>query len=87
MGGASAERSFGGGSKPLEGDIFRSASGVRKLLSKIQAIRSPSTLDLEPLAPAQDAIARFAAQKLFQQIEQNAGQLSWLCAMAVCPLW
>jgi hypothetical protein len=34
-----------------------------------------------------DAIARFAAQKLFQQIEQNAGQLSWLCAMTVCPLW
>lgn len=30
-------------------------------------------LDLEPLAPAQDAIARLAAQKLFEQIEQNAG--------------
>lgn len=32
MGGASAERSFGGGSKPLEGDIFRSASGVKAAL-------------------------------------------------------
>lgn len=30
-------------------------------------------LDLEPLAPAQDAIARLAAQELFEQIEQNAG--------------
>ena len=30
-------------------------------------------IDLEPLAPAQDAAARLAAQKLFEQIEQNAG--------------
>lgn len=29
-------------------------------------------VDLEPLAPAQDAAARLAAQKLFEQIEQNA---------------
>ncbi len=30
-------------------------------------------VDLEPLAPEQDAAARLAAQKLFEQIEQNAG--------------
>src|SRR5690606_14891276 len=30
-------------------------------------------IDIEPLAPAQDATARRAAQKLFEQIEQNAG--------------
>jgi len=30
-------------------------------------------VDLEPLAPAQDAAARLAAQKLFEQIEQHAG--------------
>ncbi len=30
-------------------------------------------VDLEPLAPEQDATARLAAQKLFEQIEQNAG--------------
>lgn len=30
-------------------------------------------VDLEPLAPAQDATARLAAQKLYEQIEQNAG--------------
>jgi hypothetical protein len=29
-------------------------------------------VDLEPLDPAQDATARLAAQKLFEQIEQNA---------------
>jgi TPR repeat protein len=29
-------------------------------------------VDIEPLAPAQDAAARLAAQKLFEQIEQNA---------------
>lgn len=30
-------------------------------------------VDIEPLAPEQDAAARLAAQKLFEQIEQNAG--------------
>jgi len=30
-------------------------------------------VDLEPLAPEQDAAARLAAQKLFEQIKQNAG--------------
>ena len=30
-------------------------------------------VDLEPLSLAQDATARLAAQKLFEQIEQNAG--------------
>ncbi len=29
-------------------------------------------VNIEPLAPAQDAAARLAAQKLFEQIEQNA---------------
>lgn len=37
-------------------------------------------LDIEPLAPEQDAPARLAAQKLFGQIEWNAREVCWLCA-------
>ena len=44
-------------------------------------------VDLGPLAPEQDTTARLAAQKLVEQIEQNAGQVCWLYARAVCPLW
>ena len=36
-------------------------------------VASHDGVDLEPLAPEQDAAARLAAQKLFEQIEQNAG--------------
>ena len=40
-------------------------------------------IDLEPLRPEQDATARLAAQKLFDQIERKARSGYWLWNSAV----